>query len=247
MELRERFAEHGWVILRGAVPLARVRELEAALDALYARWPQTAPGEVWEVPGISRADVRLEAHARAPSLAAQIAEALGCERLQLLQDTALVKPARIGGPVLWHQDHTYTGYLEPARVISARLALTPCHAGNGGMEVIDRSHLWGPVTEVKALSESNVGDALGGRAAAFARDVVPLELEPGDVSLHHCLTLHRSGPNTSGEARKTLIGRFFDGACRLRPDALPEAARAHFPLRADGGLDERAFPLVFAR
>ncbi|MBE7448110.1 MAG: phytanoyl-CoA dioxygenase family protein [Kofleriaceae bacterium] len=71
--------------------------------------------------------------------------------------------------------------------------------------------------------------------------------EPGDVSLHHCLTFHGSRPNTSARPRKTLVLRLFDGACRLVPDRLPSPeAVAHFPTDADGHLDAAAFPVLWS-
>src|SRR5262249_6565382 len=56
-----------------------------------------------------------------------------------------------------------------------------------------------------------------------------LELEPGDVTIHHCLLLHGSGPNRSNRARKTLILRMFDGDCRLDPARLPAGGPAPLP------------------
>ena len=71
-----------------------------------------------------------------------------------------------------------------------------------------------------------------------------LELEPGDLSLHHCLTFHGSLENRSERARKTLIVRFFDADCRVSRDALPAGAAPWFPERPDGGLSTEAFPLL---
>lgn len=240
------FAAHGWLVLRGVVPRERVAALESAVDAIFRASPGPVPGQVWELPAPSRVNALIAAHARNAEIARHVALALGAASVQLLQDTALVKPARQGGVVAWHQDHTYTGYLRPARVASARLALTECNVGNGCMEVIDGSHQWGPIGDVRALTETRIEDILGERAAEWAEHVVPLELEPGDVSIHHCLTLHRSGANASPEARKTLITRIFDASCTLEPSRLPPGAAAHFPTSADGRLSEKAFPVLWS-
>ena len=58
-------------------------------------------------------------------MAGLLAEALEASRLQLLQDTALLKAPRVGGRVEWHQDRTYIGYLDQPRAATLRLALTP--------------------------------------------------------------------------------------------------------------------------
>jgi ectoine hydroxylase-related dioxygenase (phytanoyl-CoA dioxygenase family) len=245
---REFFSRHGYLVVRGLVPRERVALLEQALDDVHARFTAVAPtppGEVWEVPGIGRASPALAEHARDRAIAQLASEALGGARIQLLQETALIKDARVGGPVAWHQDHTYTGYLTPARVVSARLALTPCTRESGCMQVIGESHRWGLLGDVRALTESSVADALGDRAATLSDRIVHLELEPGDLTLHHCLTLHRSDRNQSAQTRKTLITRLFDAACTLLPERLPPGAAGHFPQSAGGRLLESAFPLLW--
>jgi phytanoyl-CoA hydroxylase len=239
------FAEHGWLVVRAAVPPARARELEQAVDAIYHAHSPALPGQVWEVAGISRISPPIAEHAHDAAIAQRAGEALGCARVKILQDTVLVKAARIGGAVAWHQDHTYTGYLDPARVVSVRLALTDCSLDNGCLEVIDGSHAWGLLGDVHALTETHVADALGPAAARWRDRVVPIELSPGDLSIHHCLTLHRSGENQSPRTRKTLITRLFDAACRLVRERLPVGAEAYFPTDDDGCLADAAFPVVY--
>jgi ectoine hydroxylase-related dioxygenase (phytanoyl-CoA dioxygenase family) len=75
----------------------------------------------------------------------------------------------------------------------------------------------------------------------------PLELAPGDITIHHCLTFHGSEPNTSDAPRKTLAVRLVDGACRLVPERLPTPeARGYFPTDDQGHLDPTAFPVLWA-
>lgn len=239
------FAEHGWLVVRGAVARQRVIELEHAVDEIYRAWPPVPAGLVWELAGVSRMSAAIAAHAQDAAIGQRVAEALGCARVKLLQDTVLVKAASIGGPVAWHQDHTYTGYLAPARAVSVRLALTDCDRGNGCLEVISGSHTWGLIGDVRALTESHVADALGPAAADWHDRVAALELAPGDISIHHCLTLHHSRENRSARARKTLISRLFDAACQLVPARLPAGATAYFPVEDDGTLADAAFPVVY--
>jgi phytanoyl-CoA hydroxylase len=192
------------------------------------------------VPGLARL-------ARDPRLAALAAEALGCARVQLLQDSLLYKPAGEGGSVHWHQDHTYVGFLSPPRVVSLRLALLPEREASGCLRVVDGSHRWGPIGDLSALTATRVDSLLPSLSDA-QRDAVaaarPVELAPGDVSIHHCLTLHGSGPNRDAGPRKTVILRMFDAACRLDASRLPAAARGHFPVEPDGSLSAAVFPVV---
>lgn len=239
------FAEHGWLIVRAAVSPGRVQELEHAVDEIYGTRPPVPAGQVWELASVSQISAPIAGHAHDAAIAQRVAEAIGCARVKLLQDTLLIKAPSIGGPVAWHQDHTYIGYLDPPRAVSVRLALTDCNLGNGCLEVIDGSHTWGLLGNVRALTDSHVADALGPAAAHWRDRVMPIELCPGDLSIHHCLTLHCSSENRSPRARKTLITRLFDAACRLVPEHLPPGAASYFPVDADGHLADSAFPVVY--
>ena len=62
------------------------------------------------------------------------------------------------------------------------------------------------------------------------------------MSGHHTLTFHGSAPNGSDQARKTLVLRYIDSACRLLPERLPSPeALVYFPTDAEGHLDKAAF------
>jgi ectoine hydroxylase-related dioxygenase (phytanoyl-CoA dioxygenase family) len=250
---RRFFAEHGWLVVRGVVPVARLAEVEAALDAVIPATHYVAWGErMVEVAGISRAAAAIAALVRDPDLAALAGAVLGADRVQLLQDTALVKP--VGNPAVlaWHQDYSYLTYLDRPAVVTARVALTPCTVASGCMRVLDGSHRWGLHGDDLAFKRDEVADTLGALPAALrdragASERV-LELAPGDVSLHGCLTFHGSQPNTSASARKTIAVRFMDGACKLLPDRLPSPElRAIFATDEDGHLTGEWFPELWRR
>jgi ectoine hydroxylase-related dioxygenase (phytanoyl-CoA dioxygenase family) len=244
------FEEKGSVVVRGVVPAGELAELRRLFDLIVPEieYPRRPDGVLWEVTGFASRFPPLAEVTRDQRFGALAAEALGCASVQFLQDSLLYKPAREGGPVEWHQDHTYVGYLTPPRVISLRVALLPEDERSGCMRVVDGSHRWGPIGTVRALSESRVDSLLPAltpqqqEAMAGAR---ALELEPGDVTIHHCLTLHGSGANRSEKPRKTLILRMFDGDCRLDPTRLPPGAEASFPTDEAGRLATSAFPRVF--
>jgi ectoine hydroxylase-related dioxygenase (phytanoyl-CoA dioxygenase family) len=99
------------------------------------------------------------------------------------------------------------------------------------------------------LTESRVdsiANALSPSQATALADARHLELAPGDISIHHCLTLHGSPPNHSGRARRTIVLRMFDGDCPLDRTRLPPGAEPYFPTENDR-LSPSAFPIVFER
>ena len=247
---RRFFAEHGWVVVRGAVAAGRAVELLEALQrAVSPAALAASAGRVVELPQASRLSPALDSHVHDPRMARLLAEALGASRLQLLQDTALIKAPLVGGRVEWHQDRTYMGYLDQPRAATLRLALTDETLESGCLRVLDGSHLWGYETPLPALQAATVEDALSAlpdalRARAVGAEI-ELELQPGDATIHHCLTFHSSSENRTARTRATLVLRAFDASCRCRPDRVPAGAARHFPVDARGGLSESAFPLIY--
>src|SRR3989442_4974811 len=101
------------------------------------------------------------------------------------------------------------------------------------MWVGDGSHRWGLIGGVHALSDS-LRDArrflTAEQAAQLDSHRVMLEMAPGDVSIHHCLTVHGSDENRSRTPRETVVTHVVAGACRVIAGRLPspEAVR-YFP------------------
>jgi ectoine hydroxylase-related dioxygenase (phytanoyl-CoA dioxygenase family) len=243
------FDRDGSLVVRGVVPageLTAMREVFTAMVPAIA-YPAGPTGVVWEFTGASRAYPPLAAIAHDPRFGKIAAEALGARHVQLLQDSLLYKPAHDGGAVDWHQDYTYVGFLSPPRVVAVRIALHDEDDANGCMRVVDGSHTWGPVGNVTALSEASVASLVPQLAPAQREAVAAarsLALSAGDISIHHCLTLHASPPNHSDRPRRTIILRMFDAACTLDRARLPAGAEQHFPTDAGGHLDPAAFPIV---
>ena len=243
------FERDGSMVVRGVVGADDLAAMHAVFTTLIPEvaYPRGPEGVVWEITGGARSYDPLTAIARDPRFGALGAQVLGARRVQLLQDSLLYKPAHDGGSVDWHQDHTYVGFLAPPRVIALRIALHDEDDDNGCMRVVDGSHRWGPLGDVRALSESSVASLLPQLAPA-QRDAVAgarsLALAAGDVSIHHCLTLHASPPNRSAKPRRTIILRMFDADCTLVRERLPPGSEQYFPADAAGHLDATAFPIV---
>ena len=120
--------------------------------------------------------------------------------------TVFEKPPKSGGYVGWHQDRTYWGLSPEEQVVTAWLALTDAHCDNGCMSVLRGSHLRGnrdheivPDTENILLSGQEVTIEPHERD-----DLLHVELDPGEASIHHSKVLHGSNPNQSDRPRTGL-------------------------------------------
>ena len=158
-----------------------------------------------------------------PTLALWSSQLIGSRQVRLLEDGAIFKePGGKGGSLKWHQDYAYWPIAMPAAA-TAWIALDHVTLENGAMKMAVGSHLTGerlpgafgtgetyfsekrPAT-VKAIEDP---EELG-----MELDLV--DLEPGEVSLHHPLTWHASGPNTTDRPRRAFVVRYAaDGAIWL--------------------------------
>ena len=99
----------------------------------------------------------------------------------------------------WHQDLLYWGLQPPDGVATVWLALSDAKQDNGAMQFIRGSHLNGFRQHSNELDENNMLNSdqnveLTDKDLAAADTV---ELEPGQFSIHHSMTVHGSAPNIS--------------------------------------------------
>lgn len=119
------------------------------------------------------------------------------------------KEARDAGFVSWHQDSTYWGLSAP-RVTSAWVALSPSTRDNGCMRVIPGSHSGEQIRHIDThapanmLSRGQVVDADIDEAGA-----VDIELQPGEMSLHHVRLIHGSEANPTDDRRIGFAIRYL--------------------------------------
>ncbi len=99
--------------------------------------------------------------------------------------------------VSWHQDGMYWK-LAPFKVVTAWVALSPSLATNGCMRVIPGTHLQPALPHTETYSPDNALSR--GQDVAQAVDesrAVDIELQPGEMSLHHLWIAHGSRANSS--------------------------------------------------
>ncbi len=120
-----------------------------------------------------------------------------------------VKDAKDAGYVSWHQDSTYWG-LDKPDVVTAWIALSPATRESGCMKMLPGSHTLDQMPHTDTLDKKN----LLTRGQEIAVDVddaeaAYLELQPGEISLHHVRTVHASEPNMSGDRRIGVAIRYI--------------------------------------
>ncbi len=132
----------------------------------------------------------------------------------------IAKPPGDGKPVLWHQDGYYWP-LEPMEVMTVWLAATASTRENGCMRVLPGTQ------DMRLLSRREMVDVDEEKYVLNSQihpsliddsDVVDLELEAGDISLHNPRIIHGSEANTSDTWRIGLTLRYIPTSTRVKAE-----------------------------
>ena len=133
----------------------------------------------------------------------------------------------------WHQDNGYT-YVEPQQYLTCWVPLNDATVDNGCPWVVPGLHLGGTLAHayVEPLGHQCLEDPVG---------AVPVPARAGSIVVFSSLTPHMTGPNTTGEVRRTYILQYApDGAVRLDGDPLTGGPTGRTP-QDDS---QRQFPVV---
>ncbi len=217
-DARDQYLRDGFYLSPPIVSADLIERVTASMDEVMNGTYETGvpPHRAWN-PGDDPTCIRKinQAHlsdrtiyelATYPEIGRWAAALLGAKRVQLWASQMLYKPPGgvVTGNVGWHQDKQYWGYLD-GELFTAWVAVSDVTAASGPMRFVRGSHRWG-------LLKS--GDFFGHDHEAQRKDIpVPkgetweeaaAVLPPSAVSFHDRHTYHASGPNTSGEPRRSF-------------------------------------------
>ena len=210
---RERadYDRDGVVVVRGLVPSAVLDAAERGMARFHAGdhaapfpgrtrydhydW-SPADGDVLRKNDYASRMVReLAALVEWPGIGAYAAALAGADAVRLWHDQLLYKPASPDerGNVGWHTDRQYWRGCSSTAMLTCWVPFHDCDAGVGGVAFVPGSHR-GPDPEGLDFFDQHLD----------ARTAVVPELRRGDVTFHHCRTVHGSGPNTSAAPRRSM-------------------------------------------
>ncbi|WP_108816525.1 phytanoyl-CoA dioxygenase family protein [Loktanella sp. Alg231-35] len=131
--------------------------------------------------------------------------------------------------VSMHQDLTYWGLGAIDGLVTAWIPLSPATPASGCMDFVRGSHKNAILPHEDTFGENN----LLSRGQEVKVDVTDdqktaIEIHPGQMSLHHGLTIHGSGPNTSNDRRIACVIRY------IRPDMQQQVGEKDYAMLARG-------------
>ena len=146
-----------------------------------------------------------------------------------------IKEPRTTQIVSMHQDLTYWGLGAIDGMVTAWIPLSPATPASGCMDFVRGSHKRAILPHADTFDANNLlsrGQEV--QADVADADKVAIEIHPGQMSLHHGLTIHGSGPNTSDDRRIAAVVRY------MRPDVVPDAGRTEAMLARGADTSGRA-------
>jgi ectoine hydroxylase-related dioxygenase (phytanoyl-CoA dioxygenase family) len=190
-----------------------------------------------------------------PLIGELAADLLETDEIRLWHDQVIYKPGTGDletnvGNIGWHQDYGYWQAASTSNMITAWIALQDTDLANGGMMTIVGSHRWGLIPESNTFFDQD----LSGLRRKYEKEgrewnEEACMMKAGQVSFHHALTFHGSGPNRTHEPRLSIVAHLMPQGTAYRANVQYHPnVRQLGPRPKDGQLfDNEYFPVVFSR
>jgi ectoine hydroxylase-related dioxygenase (phytanoyl-CoA dioxygenase family) len=211
-QVAETYLSEGVVRIPGFLDTQSVEQLRTQIER-YQRETlptQTPPDCTFEADQVTVRNLwRLEIHsqffrefaARKPIV--DLARRLLRDEPVLMAVETFNKPARVGSGVPYHQDNAYFCQTPP-HVLTMWIAIDAVTPQNGPVCYVPGSQRWGMLpTQASGVAGNSIG--LISQARIEESHLLRCTLEPGDLAVHHCQTVHGSAPNQSPHPRLGLL------------------------------------------
>ncbi|HSZ73357.1 MAG TPA: phytanoyl-CoA dioxygenase family protein [Rhizomicrobium sp.] len=184
----------------------------------------------------------------------QVAAALlGVDSVRYYDDQIFIKEPGAADRAAFHQDLPYFN-LDGDRGCVFWIPLDTVRRGSGAMGYVPGSHRWGDKYNPNifmsrtALPGSQGEDLPDVDSNPEAFNVVYADVDPGDVVVHHFLTVHGSEGNTGSTIRRAFSLRYCDAELRYhkRPGA-PSQPLHRLGTQEGDRLDDTFHPQVWPR
>lgn len=142
----------------------------------------------------------------------------GADSIRLWHDQLLHKPVDTAGTpanVGWHTDRQYWQSCSSDEMLTAWVGFHDVDEDNGAVSFVDGSHRW-DVQGLDFFSQDLASLEAGLTARGHRLDIRPSRMRRGQVSFHHCGTVHGSGPNRGTAPRRSLAIHLQPGDNRWR-------------------------------
>jgi ectoine hydroxylase-related dioxygenase (phytanoyl-CoA dioxygenase family) len=144
-----------------------------------------------------------------------VARLLASAKVNLYEDSVLVKEPGTAERTAFHQDMAYF-HVEGDQVCTTWVPLDPVTSSTGALQFVKGSHRWkrtfrpNMFVTTMALPDTEGEDVPDARTQ---RDweLLQFDTEPGDITVHHARTIHGANGNASASLRRRAISVRYIG------------------------------------
>lgn len=183
----------------------------------------------------------------AAEIAARIMQS---RKINIFFDQWLIKEPGTATKTPWHHDMTYWP-IDGSQICTIWLALDPVTAESGAVEYVKGSHRWGKKFRPASFGSGSqytedIPDVPDIDAMRDELDIVQFELQPGDCTVHHGLTVHSApGNQTSTTRRRAYTSRWAGDDVTFYPrDGIQEMPPMPEELHSGDPLDSELWPRI---
>lgn len=217
--LKQNFDRDGYILIPGFLSKEEITQINSKLENfLRESVPEMPPTHVfYEVKDDPSSLKQLQDLQEYDPFFADILFNSEFERIAevLLEDKVIGKtleyfnkPPKIGKPTPPHQDGYYF-MLKPQKAVTMWMALEDVDEENGCVRYIKGSHLKGMRPHGKT---ETTGFSQGITDYPTIDDIeIPFPAKPGDLLIHHSLTIHRADGNSSNFRTRKAMGFIYFG------------------------------------
>jgi phytanoyl-CoA hydroxylase len=203
-ELHDYFWKQGFVVIDDLVSPDDVRSLVAAFDEAVAGGEITLAADAMvDCNDVVFRHPTFERWGRDPRIATLVERLVGCQGLELQHSKLNSKPLidAGGGSVPWHQDYPFFPHTN-FDLIAVGIHLDDEDEDSAPLVVAPRSHTLGVLSHCRNGEFTYECTDEDARASA---ERLPLPCRAGNVTVHHCLTLHHSAQKRNDRHRRLLV------------------------------------------
>jgi len=178
---------------------------------------------------------------------------LRATRVNLYEDSILAKEPGAIERTMFHQDLPYF-HVEGTQVCTTWIPLDPVTRETGALQFVKGSHTWKKTyrpnyfVQHVSMPDTDGEDAPDYHADRRDAEILCFDMQPGDLTIHHALTLHGAEGNLSADRRRRAMSVRYcgdDARYRIRRGA---ARKPHHDTVVPGAvLDHPGCPVVWTR
>ncbi|MEK0179779.1 MAG: phytanoyl-CoA dioxygenase [Oscillatoriales cyanobacterium] len=226
------YEKHGWYISKKVIPHEMIDEAILACERFYqgerdgvlpissgyCNWKPEDGDVTRNNEFISLQSNALRKFALQPIIGAIAARLARTKQIRILDDQIISKPPKSGKTTIgWHVDRAYWSTCTSDNLLTAWIPFQDCDELMGPIAVFDRSHKWSGLENMRSFNNPNLEEIEQNLCPKGEQIIkLPMTLKKGQMSFHHCWTIHGSYPNTSDRTRLAMAIHLQDEANQYR-------------------------------